>query len=418
MSRFRKWGIGTAAVLMWAAIILGQPEVLGAEQQEMDTAEQTVPSLSLHSQSAVLLDGDTGRVLYGKNEDQMRPMASTTKIMTCILALEKGNPEDVVRASSNAASQPKVHLGVREGEEFLLGDLLYSLMLESHNDTAVMIAEHISGTTEQFAEEMNRKAASLGCKQTYFITPNGLDAKIQDEDGTEKIHGTTAADLARIMAYCVNRSPKREEFLKITQTSNYYFTDLEEKRSFQCANHNALLTMMKGVISGKTGFTGGAGYTYVGAMESEGRSFIIALLGCGWPPDKTFKWSDARRLFEYGMDHYQLKDIYQEPSEIQIPVAGGICWNEEDKEKEQAELCQEDPPRKEFLIGDWETAEVRRYIPESLKAPVEEGQQVGRVEYWIGDWLVICSPVYAAESIEKLTFWACIGRGLELFLKL
>ena len=122
--------------------------------------------LKLYAQSAVLMDGDTGRILYGKGQDIIRPMASTTKIMTCILALENGRGEDAVKASSNAASQPKVHLGVREGEEYRLEDLLYALMLESYNDAAVMIAEHIGGSVEGFAAMMNEKAAGLGCGDT------------------------------------------------------------------------------------------------------------------------------------------------------------------------------------------------------------------------------------------------------------
>ena len=188
--------------------------------------------LKLYAQSAVLMDGDTGRILYGKGQDIIRPMASTTKIMTCILALENGRGEDAVKASSNAASQPKVHLGVREGEEYRLEDLLYALMLESYNDAAVMIAEHIGGSVEGFAAMMNEKAAGLGCGDTYFITPNGLDGVKTDEQGKEHIHSTTASDLARIMRYCVTESPAKDEFLKITQTQNHYFTDMAGKRSF------------------------------------------------------------------------------------------------------------------------------------------------------------------------------------------
>ena len=140
-------------------------------------------------------------------------MASTTKIMTCILALEEGNLTDVVNVSENAARQPKVHLGMQMDEKFYLRDLLYSLMLESHNDSAVAIAEHIGGSVQAFADKMNAKAKEIGCKNTHFVTPNGLDGK--DE---EDIHGTTAADLAHIMRYCIKISPERERFLEITRT--------------------------------------------------------------------------------------------------------------------------------------------------------------------------------------------------------
>ena len=210
---------------------------------------------SLYAQSAVLMDADSGRVLFEKNGYEIMAMASTTKIMTCILALEEGNVDDVVTASTNAATQPKVHLGMKEKEQFFLRDLLYSLMLESHNDSAVAIAEHLADTVEKFANKMNQKAKELGCKNTYFITPNGLDAV--DEQG---IHSTTAADLARIMSYCIKESPMKQEFLKITGTENHSFSNVDGSRMFNCSNHNTFLTMMDGAISGKTGFTGKAGY--------------------------------------------------------------------------------------------------------------------------------------------------------------
>lgn len=187
----------------------------------------------LYAQSAVLMDADSGRVLFEKNGYEQKAMASTTKIMTCILALEKGKPDQIVTVSENAARQPRVHLGMANGEQFYLRDLLYSLMLESHNDSAVAIAEQVGGTVEGFARMMNEKAEKIGCKDTYFITPNGLDAS--DENGK---HSTTAEELAKIMRYCIKLSPQKELFLEITQTQNHTFTDVEGKRQFSCNNHN------------------------------------------------------------------------------------------------------------------------------------------------------------------------------------
>ena len=142
---------------------------------------------------------------------------------------------DTVTVSSYAASMPKVRLGMTTEDTFYLKDLLYSLMLESHNDSAVAIAEHIGGSVEGFADMMNKKAEELGCQDTYFITPNGLDA--QDEKG---IHGTTAADLARIMSYCI----KNETFLEITRTASYSFSNIAGTKTYSCNNHNAFLQMM------------------------------------------------------------------------------------------------------------------------------------------------------------------------------
>lgn len=375
--------------------------------------------LKLYAQSAVLMDGDTGRILYGKGQDIIRPMASTTKIMTCILALELGDGDDAVKASSNAASQPKVHLGVRAGEEYRLEDLLYALMLESYNDAAVMIAEHVGGSVEAFAELMNEKAAGLGCSDTYFITPNGLDGAETDAQGKEHIHSTTASDLARIMRYCVTESPKKEEFLEITQTQNHYFTDLAGKRSYSCCNHNAFLRMMEGVLSGKTGFTGGAGYSYVGAMEQEGRTYVIALLGCGWPPHKAYKWTDARKLYTYGLEHYKMEDAFREEVFPEIPVTGGLCWEEGDGAMDRVRVSMKLSPEEmhlPLLMGEGEQIQTVRNIPSILTAPVREGQQVGSVDYVLDGVLVKRFPVYAEQGVEKMDLPRAARRVLTLFL--
>lgn len=228
-------------------------------QQEVVSGKKEIPETELYAKSAVLMDGNSGRVLYGKNPEEIMANASTTKIMTCILALENSDLEQKVIVSDYAASMPKVHLGMQTGEEFKLQDLLYSLMLESHNDSAVAIAETVAGSVDSFAELMNEKARDIGCEHTTFLTPNGLDATKTLEDGTTVFHSTTATDLAKIMAYCVSQSPKREEFLKITGTPSYSFSDISGSRSYSCNNHNAFLSMMEGAISGKTGFTANAG---------------------------------------------------------------------------------------------------------------------------------------------------------------
>ena len=227
-----------AAILLAAALFCCLAFRTYAEQDGAEKEEE----LRLYAQAAVLMDADSGRVLYGKNEKDILPMASTTKIMTCILALEYGNVDEIVEASAYAASMPKVKLYVKQGERYRLGDLLYSLMLESHNDSAVVIAEAVGGSVEGFAAMMNQKARDIGCYDTYFITPNGLDAVVNDSG---RVHSTTAADLAKIMAYCVTDSPAREQFLEITRTIGYDFTDADGKRSFHCNNHNAFLNMME-----------------------------------------------------------------------------------------------------------------------------------------------------------------------------
>ena len=381
-----------------------------------ETRHQTIPceELMLHALSAVLMDGDSGRILYEKDAGTFRPMASTTKIMTCILALENGSLTDLCTVSAYAASQPKVHLGAGVGQQFMLKDLLYSLMLESHNDSAVMIAEHIAGSVENFAEMMNQKARDLGCLDTCFITPNGLDAAVALEDGSMRTHGTTAADLAAIMRYCIMESPKREEFLKITRTANYLFTDQTGKHSYSCVNHNALLSILDGALSGKTGFTGGAGYSYVGALEDEGRTFVLALLGCGWPPHKTYKWEDSRKLFSYGKQYFHYRDVYQEPELKPIEVENGIPGQIADRSSESlsgdgekkavVELTTGSSQAEQhltILLADHEQVEMKVDVPETLKAPVRAGDIVGSVQYILDGTTIRHDPVFAAENVEK-----------------
>lgn len=371
-----------------------------------DKAEKE--ELQLYAQAAVLMDADSGRVLYGKNEKDILPMASTTKIMTCILALEYGNPDDIVEASAYAASMPKVKLYVKQGESYRLGDLLYSLMLESHNDSAVVIAEAVGGSVEEFASMMNRKARDIGCFDTYFITPNGLDAVVNDNG---RLHSTTAADLAKIMAYCVTDSPAREQFLEITQTLSYDFTDADGRRSFHCSNHNAFLGMMNEAISGKTGFTNNAGYCYVGAVESEGRIFTMALLACGWPNNKSYKWSDMKKLASYGMERYEYRDIYERREFQDIQVRNGVDGKSNAPyEEAYVPVYVEDNGEQSmpYLLCDEDEVEVRVQVPDMLQAPVADHEEIGTICYYLNGTLVRRCPIITSEAVGERTYgWIC-----------
>ena len=344
-------------------------------------------------------------------------MASTTKIMTCILALESGmidSENQIVTVSDQAAAQPKVCLGMVAGEQFYLKDLLYSLMLESHNDSAVVIAEAVAGSVEKFADLMNQKARTIGCYSTYFITPNGLDAA--DSNG---IHHTTAEDLARIMRYCIMNSKKQEEFLTITRTKTYHFQDVEGKRSFSCYNHNAFLNMMDGALSGKTGFTSDAGYCYVGALRRDKRTFIVALLACGWPNNKSYKWSDMRTLMTYALDHYQYKTFEIELPVRQIFINNGIKARSDTidypgKNGTKIPLTANLTPVS-FLLKEDETISVDYEIPDQLDAPVRKGMQVGRIRCTLNDKLIREYPVYTTQNAEKRTFKKCVEYIFHLF---
>ena len=366
---------------------------------------------NLYARSAVLMDADSGRILFGKEEDVKRPMASTTKIMTCILALEHMEEGQIVSVSDYAVCQPKVRLGVRGKEKYYIRDLLYSMMLESHNDSAVVIAEGISGSVEAFAELMNAKAKELGCIHTHFVTPNGLDGR--DAAG---IHETTASDLARIMKYCIMDSEKKEEFLAITRTDSYQFGDLEGNRSFTCTNHNAFLTMMEGALSGKTGFTTDAGYCYVGALRQNEKTFIVALLACGWPNHKGYKWEDTKKLMQYGLSNYEYRDVWEETGNICIPVKNGVPANGSYSGLAFVKAEVENPSEElHILLKADEKVEVKKEIQGQLSAPVEEGQQVGKIRYYLDGKEWKSYNVIASESIEERNYRWCFQYVTDRF---
>ena len=340
---------------------------------------------NLYARSAVLMDADTGRILFGKNDNEVMPMASTTKIMTLLVTLEHADLDEIVEVSERAASMPDVQLHIREGERYRLQDLCYSLMLESHNDSAVAIAEHVGGTVEGFAAMMNQKAKHLGCYHTYFITPNGLDA--EDEHGK---HSTTASDLARIMRCCI----KNETFLSITREPSWTFTDMDGNRSFTVQNKNAFLQMMEGALTGKTGFTNEAGYCYVGALERGEKRLITVVLACGWPNHKTWKWMDTKALMNYGLEDYHKETVGSDRMALEpVSVMDG--------QKEKVEILT-DAAFEDFLLKEDDEFTMEVLVPDILKAPVQAGELVGSVAYYINGQIVDLFPVYTASEVKKI----------------
>lgn len=417
--------------------------------------EETAPAdLSLYATAAVLMDADSGRVLYGKNQDTALAMASTTKIMTCIEILENVDLDDTLTVSAYAASMPKVKLYLKKGEQYQVRELLYSLMLESHNDSAVALAEYLGkqylseelknkDTAEFSVEEsrqavaafaalMNQKASSLGCEQTYFITPNGLDATetitLENGETVTKEHCTTAAELARIMSYCITKSPKRDVFLEITRTANYSFS--ANGRSFSCNNHNAFLSMMDGALSGKTGFTNKAGYCYVGSLVRDDRTFVVALLGCGWPNHKTYKWSDTRELMQYGIDNYFYRSFsdesvaFDESSLQPIPVSFGqtqvlggtaytaikIAGREEGGNGSLDTLADtgSEEQLKGLLMKPDEQVQVTCRVKTNLDAPVSEGTIVGDISYAVDDQVYYTEMIVTGQTVERIDLQWCM----------
>ena len=231
--------------------------------------------------SYILMEGDTRQVIDGENMDARLPMASTTKIMTAIVALENAQLGDIYAVSQNAQCQEGTSLYLREGDRISVGNLLYGLMLNSGNDAAVTLAEGISGSTVEFAVLMNKKARELGCRNTNFTNPNGLP-----EEG----HYSSAYDMALIMSYAL----KNETLASIMSTKRY---NIEENGTITyLKNHNKLLWQYEYCTGGKTGFTKEAGRCLVSSAEKDGIRLVAVTLNC---PDD---WQEHKSLFEYGFE--------------------------------------------------------------------------------------------------------------------
>ena len=354
--------------------------------------------LKLNAKAAVIMDAESGKVLYGKSKDQKMPNASTTKILTCLYILEHCDIDQMAKVSKNASMQPKVRLGVREGESYKVKDLLYGLMLESYNDCAVVLAEYAAGSVEKFEKRVNQMAAKLGASNTHFVTPNGLDGT--DKDGR---HETTAQDLAKIMARCI----KNQQFLEITQAKQYTFTDGSGKRTFTCNNHNALLSTMQGAISGKTGYTSKAGYCYVGAIKQKNMTMTVSVLASGWPPHKTYKWNDVRKLVQYVTDNYEKREIIADTNNVkEINVNNGL--------KQKVPL-RTGNPKATFLIKKTDQIKIESILPSSMNAPVKKGQKVGEIRYLVNGKSQKNIPIYANQDVKQKDYWYYFEKIIQRF---
>lgn len=254
---------------------------LGDAEYESDKT-----NLPVYAGAYAAVDYRDGHLLCGKNYEERLPMASTTKILTAIVVLENSSLNDIVTVSAKAAGSPKVHLGVKKGEQYYVQDLLYSMLLESHNDSAVALAEHVGGSTEEFAKLMNSKAKEIGALNSSFVTPNGLD----DDN-----HFSTAYDMALIGSYAI----RNEKFVDIVNTKSYSFSEINGKAYHSVSNINTYLTMDSTAIGIKTGFTGKAGYCFVGANKYKDTVVVSCVLASGWYPNRTFKWHDMREIMKY-----------------------------------------------------------------------------------------------------------------------
>ena len=257
----------------------------------LETSGEVSNLPDINARHAVVIDRLSGQILFGKKETEKCKMASTTKIMTCLIVLENTSLNDIVTISSKAAHTGGSTLGISTNDKITVENLLYGLMLRSGNDAAVALAEHVGGSIEGFADLMNKKALALGLSSTHFVTPHGLD---EDE------HYTTALDLAILADYAL----QNETFAKIVKTKTITININGTSRTI--SNTNELLGNLEGIYGVKTGFTNGANRCLVTACKRGDLDIICVVLGCD---TKKFRTQDSAKLINYVFKNFKVVDI-------------------------------------------------------------------------------------------------------------
>ncbi|MCI8497501.1 MAG: D-alanyl-D-alanine carboxypeptidase [Clostridiales bacterium] len=354
--RFQKF----FGVLLTVLLLLGLSPSVGAE----------TPGVS--AQAAVLMDADSGRVLFAKEEHKRLSMASTTKIMTALITVEQGNLDREITVTDEMVRVEGSAMGLRAGDKVTMEGLVYGMLLPSGNDAANAAALSIAGSADAFAELMNQEAQELGAKDTHFVTPSGLDAEE---------HYSTAYDMALIGSAAM----KNEKFSSISATKSTTVTFGNPPREVWLSNHNRLLKEYDGTIGVKTGFTKKSGRCLVSCAERDGVRLVVVTLNA---PDD---WNDHKRLFDYGFD--QLTDTeLPAPLPIQLPVTGGM--------ESSVEIWCSERVHTALLAGEESLLTTRMEVKPFLYAPVREGDEVGELVYLIGDREVARVPLAATRTVE------------------
>lgn len=354
--------------------------------QTSNTSEEP----KLNSRAAVIYDRKSKKVIWGKKENERRPMASTTKIMTAIVVLENANLDDTVTVSKKAAGTGGSRLGLKTGDKITINNLLYGLLLVSGNDAAVALAEHVSGSVESFAEKMNQKAEEMNLEDTHFIVPHGLDMEN---------HYTTALELAEMADYAMNN----KKFAQIVNTKN--ITISINGRSKSLKNTNELLGNLNGVNGVKTGFTNGANRCLVTSVNRDGMNIITVVLGADTKKDRT---NDSVKLIEYAYKNYtiyNLEDIinekYQEWKNInekRINIVQGK------NDYISTRLDKIDNYYIPIKKQDMNNVKVEIYSLKEMEAPIYENDYIGKLIIYNGEEKIEELCIRSNVSIERLTF--------------
>jgi len=348
------------------------------------------PDVNAHG--AILMEAETGRILWGKNEHTPLPMASTTKIMTAVLAIESGRMNETVTVSKRAAAAPKVKMNLTAGEEIRLSNLMLALMLESSNDAAVAIAEHLGGTVEEFCRLMTEKAHELGAVNTIFETASGLDA------GN---HSSTPYDLAIITRYALNVPG----FIELTNTRDANFSS--NKRSYSFHNKNRLLNEFPGANGVKTGFTGKAGHCFVGAAKQDGMQLISVVLASGWGTEgRNQKWVDTKEILHYGFANFEFETLV---SKAETAGFMPVTRTRSEDVPFVYENSVQAPMSKE------ESFSVEIDTPTTLQAPINIGDALGVAKVYINSDLYATVPLIATGEAIRHDFKTSLEKVLNTY---
>lgn len=346
--------------------------------------------LPLTSHAALLMEKQTGEILFAQNEHEALPPASVTKIMTMLLVMEAIDDgaialDDTVTVSAHAASMGGSQVFLSEGEQITVDELLKSLCVASGNDAAVALAEHVSGVTELFIDKMNEKAQSLGMHDTHFVNCTGL---------TAEGHLTSAYDIALMSRELLLHHPEIRQY-------NTIWMDTIRGGTFGLSNTNKLIRFYDGATGLKTGYTDKAGYCISATAEREGME-LIAVIMRGETADK--RNNDAKALLNYGFSTYALVDVTPTEPLAPLPVTLGSA------ETVALTLPQEQCA---VLLPKTEAADLtqRTELPEAVEAPVAAGQRLGTLTVCSGEQVIKTIPLVAAEDVANLT-WG------EMFVKL
>lgn len=345
--------------------------------------------LSLQSKSAILMEADTGRILYEKNADEMLRPASVTKIMTLLLifeAIEDGSMtlEDTVTVSEHAASMGGSQCFFEAGEEQTVQDMIKCIEVASGNDAAVAMAEHIAGSEEAFVNMMNERAKELGMNNTNFVNACGLEAEN---------HLTTARDIAIMSRELITKHPEIKDYSTIWMDSIVHRTRRGESQ-FDLANTNKFLNQYTGATGLKTGYTSQAKYCMSATAERNGIKLIAVIMGAD---TKEIRNSEAGKLLDYGFAKCTIyNDTETLPDDLTIPVKNGVKEN----------VAYEPITENQFVLVEQKPEMVIKEIMlyNNMEAPIHKGDVVGVVQYSYDGNLIHEEYIYAAEDIEKLSY--------------